>query len=71
MKRQSVSSSDLLSVGYDEENQTLEIEFVKGGIYQYSRVPGGIHEGLMSAVSKGQYFHQNIKNGGYPHTKVG
>jgi len=70
MERQPVSSGDLSSVGYEEENQMLEIEFVKGGIYQYYGVPVDIYEGLMNAGSKGSYFHQNIKKSGYSYTKV-
>ncbi|MBU4502190.1 MAG: KTSC domain-containing protein [Nanoarchaeota archaeon] len=71
MERQPVSSSDLMSVGYEEESQILEIEFLKGGIYQYYGVPVGIYDGLMSAGSKGSYFHQNIRKGGYSCVKVG
>lgn len=71
MERQPVSSSDLLSVGYEEESQILEIEFLKGGIYQYYGVPIDIYNGLMNAGSKGSYFHQNIKKGGYSCNKVG
>lgn len=71
MERQSVSSSDVLSVGYEEENQILEVEFVKGGIYQYHGVSIDIYEGLMNAGSKGTYLHQNIKKSGYSYTKVG
>lgn len=32
MKRQSVESSNLASVGYDVENEILEIEFNHGGV---------------------------------------
>lgn len=71
MERIIVESSDLASVGYDSVTTTLEIEFHSGGIYQYSGVPQDVHQGLMNAASKGSYFHQNIKNAGYPYTKVG
>ena len=42
MERQSVSSSNLHSVGYDQESAVLEIKFKEGGVYQYSgnRKPG-------------------------------
>jgi hypothetical protein len=60
MNRIPVSSSNLKSVGY--ENQTLEIEFHSGGLYQYPNVPSSIYQGLMSASSKGSYFAQQIKN---------
>ncbi|MCG6117265.1 MAG: KTSC domain-containing protein [Aquimonas sp.] len=40
----------------------LEIEFIRGAVYQYSNVPLGIYEGIMMSDSKGKYFHANIKN---------
>jgi hypothetical protein len=62
MLRTPVSSSDIQSVGYDPQTQTLEIEFNSGGVYQYFHVPASIYQGLMNAGSHGRYFHQNIKN---------
>ncbi|TKK23427.1 KTSC domain-containing protein [Enterobacter cancerogenus] len=70
MIRQHVSSSNLQSVGYDPSNKVLEIAFHNGGVYQYSGVPAAVHQGLLNAGSKGQYFHQHIKNV-YPYRKVG
>lgn len=61
MDRQSVQSSNLVSVGYDPETETLEIEF-KGGVYQYFNVPQFIFEQLMSAPSHGVFFNANIRN---------
>lgn len=62
MNRESVSSSNLESVGYDETTQTLEIMFKQGSVYQYNNVPKSVYDGLMSASSKGKYFAQYIKN---------
>lgn len=62
MKRQSVSSSNLASIGYDPASQVLEIEFNHGGAYQYSGVPSSEHQGLMDASSHGSYFAQHIKD---------
>ena len=62
MERTPVSSSDIASIGYDEDSQILEIEFNNGSVYQYSSVPTGEHDGIMNAGSKGKYFHANIKN---------
>jgi hypothetical protein len=56
MERVAVSSSNLSSVGYDAESQTLEIEFHNGGVYQYAGVPEEVYEGLLSADSQGKYF---------------
>ena len=69
MERISVNSSNISSVGYDANSQTLEIEFINGGVYQYSGVPESVYEGMMGADSKGKYFHANIKNT-YPFSKL-
>lgn len=61
MKRQAVSSSNITSVGYDEENEILEIEFTRGGVYEYTEVPLNIYEELINASSIGVYFAANIK----------
>jgi KTSC domain len=70
MERQSVESSNLASVGYDAENEILEIEFNHGGVYQYFDVPENIYESLMNADSLGQYFDRNIKKAGYEFQKM-
>ena len=62
MERQSVSSSNLASIGYDAENEILEVEFKHGGIYQYFGVPENIYDELMNASSQGVYFSANIRN---------
>ncbi len=62
MLRQSVSSSNLLSVGYDPTSQILEIEFHGGRIYQYFKVPATVYQNLMRAASHGQYFADFIRH---------
>ena len=62
MERQSVSSSNLASIGYDAENEILEVEFKHGGIYQYFDVPENVYDELMNADSHGIYFSSNIRN---------
>lgn len=57
-----VSSSNLRSVGYNPMTSTLEVEFHTGSVYEYDRVPGHVHVGLMGASSKGEYFHDNIRD---------
>jgi len=68
MEREPVSSSTILSVGYDQSSETLEIEF-KNGIYQYYNVPSAVHQQFMESSSKGQFLHFNIKNA-YPCSRV-
>jgi hypothetical protein len=70
MKRMPVSSSNLASVGYDETSQTLEIEFLHGGVYQYFDVPSSVHEELMDASSHGTYFDRHIKKARYSYKKI-
>jgi uncharacterized protein len=57
-----VSSSNVASVGYDQNTMTLEVEFKSGSVYQYFDVPEGVYREMMSADSIGTYLNQNIKN---------
>ena len=70
MERKKVSSSNLASVGYDDVNEILEIEFLNGGIYQYFEIPALVHKGLMDASSHGTYFDRYIKKAGYKYRKI-
>jgi len=69
MDRIPVKSSNIRSVGYDEDSSVLEIEFNSGMVYQYLNVPENEYEGLMNAASKGRYLNRNIK-GRYQDIKV-
>lgn len=60
MKREHISSSMMASVGYDALTRTLEIEFVRGGVYQYLDVPAPVHEALIATPSKGRFFQARI-----------
>ena len=63
MERQAVSSSNLASVGYDPESETLEIQFLKTGkVYEYYNVPQFMFDRLMGAPSPGIFFNSEIKN---------
>lgn len=62
MERQRVSSSNISSIGYDINSNTLEIEFHDGGIYQYYGVSDSVYNSLMSAASHGSYFSNFIKD---------
>lgn len=71
MKRQRVSSSNLASIGYDEEQKILEVEFLNNSIYQYFGIPSRTYKNLMDAPSHGKYFNVNIRNGSFPYQKIG
>lgn len=57
-----VISSAIDAVGYEKDKQQLFIKFKQGETYTFCRVPESIHQGLMSAGSKGGYYDSFIKN---------
>jgi hypothetical protein len=69
MERELVSSSTVVSIGYDATTETLEVEFTNGGVYQYYNVPVSLHAQFMESSSKGQFLHTYIRNA-YPYSRV-
>lgn len=57
-----VVSSAIDAVGYDKDKQQMFIKFKQGDTYTFCRVPESIHQGLMSANSKGSYYDNFIKD---------
>ncbi len=64
-----VSSSNVESIGYDENLQLLYIQFHNGSLYIYKGVPIMEFHGLLNASSVGSYLHRNIKNL-YPYERL-
>jgi len=62
MKRTYVMSTDIKSIGYEEDSRLLEIEFLDSSVYQFQNVPKIAHLALMMAPAKGLHFNNNIKN---------
>jgi XTP/dITP diphosphohydrolase len=60
MRRLPVESSDIVSIGYDPQTRTLEIEFKEDRIYQYLDVEPDVHERFMRAESYGEYFFASV-----------
>jgi hypothetical protein len=65
----SIGSSILKEIDYDEASQELEITFVTGRTYRYSKVPQEIYHTLMSAASKGAFFNSHIRDA-FPYRAV-
>jgi hypothetical protein len=75
MKRTEVKSSNLKSLGYDEEKHALEVEFQGGRLYTYTAVPKEVYERLMEEQAKvesgdtdasvGHVFVELVKKAGY------
>jgi hypothetical protein len=70
MDRIPVTSENLRSIGYDEAARVLEVEFDDGSVYQYPCVPKDVYLGLVTAPSKGSYFHYHVKKAGYDYRRI-
>lgn len=60
MELKKVKSSNIDSVGYENEN--LYIQYQSGAIYKYKNVPKVIYESLIDSDSKGRFMNSEIKN---------
>jgi hypothetical protein len=60
MNRFPIPSAEITQVGYQEDSETLEIQFVKGGVYQFFNVPSTVFNEFMSSPSKEGYYHSKI-----------
>lgn len=69
MNRTPVTSSNVASVGYDEDSSTLEVEFNNGAVYQYFDVSQNVFQELIHADSVGGYLAAHVK-GVYRYSKV-
>lgn len=69
MQREAVKSSQVASIGYDPTAELLEVEFSRGGVYQYLNVPEHVARELMFSDSVGSYFRANVR-GAYRTLKV-
>lgn len=65
-----VSSSNIESIGYDEQNQIVYVRFLNESIYIYKGVPEFEFQNLLEAPSHGSYLHRNFKNV-YPYERIG
>ena len=61
MQRAAVQSSSIATVGYDEEQQVLEVVFHDGRVYHYLEVPPERVLSLLRAESKGRFLNSDIK----------
>jgi hypothetical protein len=62
MERTPLLSSAVISAAYDPANETLELEFASGRIYQYAGVPQGAYDWLLRAPSKGAFVSRMIND---------
>jgi hypothetical protein len=69
MHRHHVSSTSLVSVGYDAPSKTLELEFSSGAVYRYRQVPRLVYDELMRAPSKGRFVNAFVRDA-FPYARV-
>lgn len=69
MFREPVSSSSIASIGFDDDSETLEVEFVSGSVYRYRGVSQAVFDAFRTAPSKGTYFNAHIRDA-YPWDRV-
>lgn len=62
MSWQTVTSSELHAVKYDDKASILEIHFQNGRVYRYANVPDSIYKEFMAAESKGRFFNALIRD---------
>lgn len=65
-----VCSSNIESIGYNEQDQDVYVKYLNGSMYVYKGVPIHEFENLRTAPSLGSYMHRNYKNV-YPYERVG
>jgi len=58
----SVSSSNVLEVGYDISNETVLVRFTNNFLYAYKGVSESEFVNLKTASSVGSYLARNFKN---------
>lgn len=61
MNRYPVNTTNILSIGYDEVNEVLEMEFKLKIIYHYLNVPITEYIALMKSPNPEEYYLNYIK----------
>lgn len=69
MLHDQVRSSNVRSVGYNQQERVLEVAFHNGGVYHYDDVPADVHAALMAASSKGGFLARYVK-GRYAYRRI-
>ena len=62
MFREPVVSESIAAIGYDDDAEALEVEFITGRVYRYRGVSQDAFEDFRQAPSKGAFFNRHIKD---------
>ncbi len=60
---QSVVSSNVAAIGYDETAEDVYVEFIGSGLYIYERVPLPVWQDFEMVGSKGTFVNNVLKPG--------
>jgi len=69
MIRTAVSSTTVISIGYEKNSALLEVEFTSGAVYRYFSVSEHIYRELLSAASVGKTMGE-VVIGKYSYMRV-
>lgn len=70
MVRIPVESTDVVSIGYEEDTRTMEVQFQTGAVYVYYEVPQDFFEQFLTAPSKGKFVNYVLKRSSYAYDRV-
>ena len=62
MPKETVSSTAIESITYDEWSRHLDIALTTGRVYRYFDVPPDVYAALMDADSKGRFYNDRIRD---------
>jgi hypothetical protein len=58
----SVNSTNIAAVEFNDTTQTMTVDFLSGGRYEYYGVPREIYYEVINAPSVGSAFYQLVRN---------
>ena len=61
VKMYKVDSSQISSVGYSPDTETMYVEFKNGQVYRYLEVPENVFNNLKNSSSPGRFFLSSVK----------
>jgi len=56
------SSSFITNVSWDDDTETLLVQFVSGTTWLYHDVPQDVYNRLVRSPSVGQFFNKNVRD---------
>ena len=57
-----VISSNIQAIGYEVEDEILQVVFLNGSVYEYFDVPEEVYDAFITAPSKGKFLWREIRD---------